>query len=113
MPPLIVTPPPTTPTYAWSIIRRFKAHDHYCNRFTRLALERDNAGIENIYNIDQLQAMKLAATAWDSVKPTTIPNCWRHAQLVRTLASDIDIAPADNAMKAKNAVERETQVLHE
>ncbi|KDN33948.1 hypothetical protein RSAG8_12959, partial [Rhizoctonia solani AG-8 WAC10335] len=56
------------------IIQCFKAH--YCNGFTRLALECGNAGIKKIYNIDQLQDMKLAAAAWDSVKPTTITKCW-------------------------------------
>ncbi|KAG8747572.1 hypothetical protein FRC10_000708, partial [Ceratobasidium sp. 414] len=46
------------------IIRCFKAH--YRNGFTRLALERDNAGINKIYNISQLEAMKLASLAWEA-----------------------------------------------
>ncbi|KAF8749021.1 DDE superfamily endonuclease [Rhizoctonia solani] len=56
------------------IIRCFKAHHR--NGFTQLTLERDNAGDKKIYNIDQLQAMKLAANAWNAVTPTTtIANC--------------------------------------
>ncbi|KAB5589225.1 Tigger transposable element-derived protein 4 [Ceratobasidium theobromae] len=47
----------------------------------RLALERDNAGIDKIYNITQLQAMNLASAAWECVTPTTITNCWRHTRL--------------------------------
>ncbi|KAG8741386.1 hypothetical protein FRC10_002906 [Ceratobasidium sp. 414] len=37
---------------------------HFRNGFTRLTLERDNAGIEKIYQIDQLEAMKLESNAW-------------------------------------------------
>ncbi|KDN40416.1 hypothetical protein RSAG8_08179, partial [Rhizoctonia solani AG-8 WAC10335] len=96
------------------IIRCFKAH--YCNGFTRLALERSNAGIKKIYNIDQLQDMKLAAAAWDSVKPTTITKCWQYARLARPLSSDTNtalqwVAPADNAMEAENVTECEAQAL--
>ncbi|KAG8699077.1 hypothetical protein FRC08_005517 [Ceratobasidium sp. 394] len=59
------------------VIRCFKAH--YRNGFTRLVLQRDNAGIEKIFHIDQLEAMRLASSAWTTVAPTTIANCWRHA----------------------------------
>jgi hypothetical protein len=51
-------------------------------RFVRFALEWDNQGLENIYKIDQLQAMTLAAAAWDVVAPETIFNCWKHVGLV-------------------------------
>jgi hypothetical protein len=58
------------------IIRCFKAH--YRQRFLRKVIERDTADLSNIYHIDQLEAMKLTARAWDAVAPSTIANCWRH-----------------------------------
>jgi hypothetical protein len=61
------------------IIRCFKAH--YRNRFARLALDRDDPGIDNIYNISQLDAMSIASNAWAAVSPSTIVNCWRHTRL--------------------------------
>ncbi|CUA75704.1 Tigger transposable element-derived protein 4 [Mus musculus] [Rhizoctonia solani] len=92
------------------IIRCFKAH--YRNGFTRLALERDNAGIDKIYNIDQLQAMKLAATAWDSVTPRTITNCWRHAGLALPTSPDTE-AHIDNTLDAEVAAQHEARELQD
>lgn len=92
------------------IIRCFKAH--YRNGFTRLALERDNAGIAKIYNIDQLQAMKLAATAWDAVTPATIANCWRHARLARPTAPGTNTSP-DDMLDAESIAQNEAQALQE
>ncbi|CEL54722.1 hypothetical protein RSOLAG1IB_07256 [Rhizoctonia solani AG-1 IB] len=62
------------------IIASFKAQ--YKRRFARLALDRNNLGIANMYKIDQLQAMHMAADAWRAVVPQTIANCWRHVGLV-------------------------------
>lgn len=62
------------------IIASFKAQ--YKRRFVRLALDRDNQGIENMYKIDQLQAMHMARAAWAAVTPQTIMNCWKHVGLV-------------------------------
>ena len=62
------------------IIRSFKSH--YRRLFTRLALSRDDKGIEDIYKINQLEAMEMAAAAWDAVSPTTIANCWRHTGIL-------------------------------
>ena len=62
------------------IIRCFKSH--YRKLFTRLALSRDDKGIEDIYKINQLEAMEMAAAAWDAVSPTTIANCWRHTGIL-------------------------------
>jgi hypothetical protein len=62
------------------IIASFKAQ--YKRRFIRLAIERDNQGIENMYKIDQLQGMKIAADAWAAVSRKTIYNCWNHVGLV-------------------------------
>lgn len=62
------------------IIRCFKSN--YRKRFIRLALDRDDAGFDNIYKIDQQEAMQLAAEAWNAVSPATIRNCWRHTGIV-------------------------------
>ncbi|CUA76151.1 Tigger transposable element-derived protein 6 [Homo sapiens] [Rhizoctonia solani] len=62
------------------IIAAFKSR--YRRRFARLAIRRDDAGIANIYKINQLEAMELAAAAWDSISPATISNCWRHTGIV-------------------------------
>lgn len=62
------------------IIRSFKAH--YKRRFIRSALERDEQGLANIYKVNQLQAMQLAAAAWADVKPETVARCWNHVGLI-------------------------------
>ncbi|KAF8670831.1 CENP-B ARS binding protein-like protein [Rhizoctonia solani] len=62
------------------IIASFKAQ--YKRQFIQLALERDNQGIQDIYKIDQLQAMYLADSAWKVVTRETIHNCWKHVGLV-------------------------------
>jgi hypothetical protein len=54
----------------------FKAH--YRQQFLRKVIERDTTDLSNIYHINQLEAMKLTARAWDAVVPSTIANCWCH-----------------------------------
>ncbi|CCO28377.1 Tigger transposable element-derived protein 6 [Rhizoctonia solani AG-1 IB] len=58
------------------VIASFKAH--YWREFIKLAIRRDDAGITNIYKINQWQAMELANIAWDAVSSKTIANCWKH-----------------------------------
>jgi hypothetical protein len=66
------------------VIRFFKA------RFRRFsmqrALDRYDTGVTpvDIYNIDQLQAMRLAEQAWGKVTQGTIANCWRKSGILPT-----------------------------
>jgi len=64
------------------IIRCFKAH--YRARFIQRAVDRYDEGITpaEIYDINQLQAMRLADLAWSDVDTTTIRNCWRKAGIL-------------------------------
>lgn len=64
------------------IIRCFKAY--YRARFVERAIERYDSGItpSNIYDINQLEAMRLAEAAWQEVDTTTIRNCWRKAGIL-------------------------------
>ena len=59
------------------IIRCFKAH--YRAAYICHAVDCYDEGITpaNIYDIDQLQAMRLADTARNEVDATTIKNCWK------------------------------------
>ena len=50
----------------------------YHNKLSLRAIDRDNAGEDNIYKIDILSAMKLLHEAWDDVTQETIVNCWNH-----------------------------------
>ena len=61
------------------IIRCFKAHYHA--KFIHCAIDQYEASItpSHIYDIDQLEAMRLADEAWNEVDTTTIQNCWRKA----------------------------------
>jgi hypothetical protein len=71
------------------IIRCFKAH--YRARFIQRAIDRYDEGITpaEIYDINQLQAMRLADLAWREVDTTTIRNCWRKAEILPD--SDLDV----------------------
>jgi hypothetical protein len=64
------------------IIRCFKAH--YRARFIQRAIDRYDKGITpaEIYDINQLQAMRIADAAWCEVDATTIRNCWRKAGIL-------------------------------
>jgi hypothetical protein len=69
------------------IIRCFKAHYHA--RFIERSINRYDEGITpgDIYNINQLQAMRLADLAWHDVKTSTIQNCWRKSGILPDINS--------------------------
>lgn len=64
------------------IIRCFKAH--YRAKFIERAINRYDSNVTptDIYDIDQLQAMRLADAAWREVDTTTIRHCWRKAGIL-------------------------------
>ena len=64
------------------IIRCFKAK--YRAHFILRAIDRYEAGItpSQIYDIDQLEAMRIAIEAWNEVDTTTIRNCWGKANVL-------------------------------
>ena len=64
------------------IIRCFKAH--YRAKFIQRAVDRYDEGISpaQIYEINQLQAMRLADLAWRDVDTTTIQNCWKKSGIL-------------------------------
>jgi hypothetical protein len=61
------------------IIRCFKAHYH--SQFIQQAVDHYDEGItpSQIYEINQLQAMRIADAVWHNVDTTTIRNCWHRA----------------------------------
>ena len=61
------------------IIQCFKAH--YCKAFCLWAIELNDAGANDIYKINLLEAILIAKEAWDAVSPETIKNCWKHADI--------------------------------
>ncbi len=69
------------------IIRCFKAH--YRRRFIHRAIDRYDEGISpsEIYEINQLQAMRIAEAAWQDVDTTTIRKCWQKAGIVPDVAA--------------------------
>ena len=64
------------------IIRCFKAH--YRSQFISRAIDRYDSGVTpgKIYDIDQLEAMRLAQTAWMEVTPDTVCHCWVKAGIL-------------------------------
>jgi hypothetical protein len=62
------------------IIRCFKAHYH--NAMCMRALDLDEAGEEDIYKLDILEAMVMVRDAWKKVLPETIANCWKHTGIL-------------------------------
>jgi hypothetical protein len=69
------------------IIRCFKAH--YRSKFVGRAIDRYDNDITPalIYEINQLEAMRLADAAWREVDTTTIRNCWRKTGIVPEVPS--------------------------
>jgi hypothetical protein len=74
------------------IIRAFKAH--YRRLYIRHVLERDEAGEQNIWHIDQLAAMRIAEEAWGIINASTIINCWRHSGILSPRDGDGKPLPA-------------------
>jgi hypothetical protein len=74
------------------IIQCFKAHYHA--EYIQRTIGHYDAGItpSKIYDIDQLEAMRLADIAWQEVDTTTIRHCWHKAGVVPT--TDLPTAPA-------------------
>ncbi|KAJ7789116.1 hypothetical protein B0H14DRAFT_3503403 [Mycena olivaceomarginata] len=66
------------------IIRCFKAH--FCWLSMQRALDHYDEGVTpvNIYNIEQLQVIRLAEQAWDKVTQETVANCWRKSGILPT-----------------------------
>jgi DDE superfamily endonuclease len=64
------------------IIQCFKAH--YRAKYIHRAVDCYEAGItpSKVYEINQLEAMRLADAAWHEVDTTTIRNCWRKAGIL-------------------------------
>jgi hypothetical protein len=82
------------------IIRCLKAH---YRRFLCLrALELEEAGEQDIYEIDVLSSMRLLEQAWNEVTPETIKNCWKHTGICPDNANeqweDIDDGDSDVKM---------------
>ena len=64
------------------IIRCFKAN--YRAKFIQCAVDLYESGTtpSQIYDINQLEAMRLADSAWSEVDTITIQNCWRKAGIL-------------------------------
>lgn len=64
------------------IIRNFKGH--YRCLFVECAVDQYDSGITPtlIYELNQLEAMQIAAQAWDTVEAKTIANCWRKSGIL-------------------------------
>src|SRR5260221_9338933 len=64
------------------IIRCFKAH--YRARYIQLSINRYDSGItpSEIYDINQLEGMRLAQMAWSEVDASTIHHCWLKAGIL-------------------------------
>ncbi|KNZ77753.1 hypothetical protein J132_03976 [Termitomyces sp. J132] len=67
---------------AQGIIRCFKAHYH--TSYIEHAIDQYDSGATSseIYDINQLEAMQLAETAWNEVDTTTIRHCWCKAGIL-------------------------------
>ena len=61
------------------IIRCFKAH--YRKGLCLCAIDRDDKGAEDIFDLNLLEGMKMAKEAWDAVSAETIKNCWKHTKI--------------------------------
>jgi len=61
------------------IIRCVKAH--YRQAFCLRAIELDDAGEDDIYNINLLKVMLMVKEAWKAVTSEMITNCWNHTKI--------------------------------
>ena len=78
------------------IIHCFKAH--YRRHFLRRALDLFADGVDDIYSINQLQAMRLICTAWDNVSNETIAHCWQKTSIMPVVVDTDFLDQAPNVM---------------
>ena len=87
------------------IIRCFKAH--YRARYIQRAIDHYDRGVtpSMIYDIDQLEAMRLAEAAWEEVDSTTIQHCWRKANILPDVDSTFTnpTIPVSSLLEADSA----------
>jgi hypothetical protein len=62
------------------IIRCLKAH--YRGEQCARALDLDEAGEADIWEMNQLESMLMCKAAWRAVSSATIANCWRHTAIL-------------------------------
>ncbi|KIO10229.1 hypothetical protein M404DRAFT_971045 [Pisolithus tinctorius Marx 270] len=75
------------------IIRCFKAH--YRAKFIHRSIDLYETGTTptHVYDIDQLEGMRLAEKAWSEVDTTTIRNCWKKAGILPPNMDAVPIHP--------------------
>lgn len=75
------------------IIRCFKAH--YRALFIHRSVDNYDSGTtpSEIYNIDQLEAMRLAQNAWLEVDTSTIRHCWQKAGILPEMTDTVLTQP--------------------
>ncbi|KIN96756.1 hypothetical protein M404DRAFT_38089, partial [Pisolithus tinctorius Marx 270] len=61
------------------IICCFKAIYHH--NFCAHTVELDEAGTQEIFKIDLLEAMLMAKSAWNAISQDTIKHCWDHREI--------------------------------
>lgn len=86
------------------IIMSFKRR--YRRYQLRRAVDSDEAGRRDLYNVDQLQAMRWMRLAWNEVTPQVIQNCWKHTNIISARGPDGEIIPpVDGAVNQQDAGE--------
>lgn len=90
------------------IIRAFKAH--YRRTFCLRALDADEAGEDDIWSLNLLEAMGMAKEAWAAITPATIAHCWAHTGILPLSAPAIAVPaipkPVDAVTAAWEFVEK-------
>ena len=72
----------------------------------RRSLDREDAEEDDIFEINQLEAMRLLEEAWRGITQSTIVNCWQHTGILPSS----DEEPSDRRdLAAEPAVEHEVQ----
>ena len=69
-------------------------------------MDREDAEDEDVFKIDQLEAMRLLEEAWKGVKQSTIINCWQHTGI---LPSNNEDTASSQDRPAEPKVEAEVQ----
>ena len=84
-----------------SIIHCFKSHYH--RHFLHRALDLFADGAEDIYAINQLQAMRLICTAWDNVSNETIAHCWQKTSILPVVVDNDFLSQAPSVVVLINS----------
>jgi len=74
-------------------------------------LDREDSGEDDIFAVNQLEAMRLLNDAWDAVTQTTIQNCWRKTGILPQNTTTVPGTVENTIVEVEMVVDKAAKLL--